>query len=117
MYFISPFNTEETARIAGRQSLGELIANIRCTILQIVVDSEEAHTRLLSLNREEDGPVERATEATVNSKHTEMIDNMATIQSEHAEMLVNMVIALDEYRQCRGEQAVHDFITGGDTHD
>ena len=114
MYFISPFNTEDTARIAGRQSLGELIANIRCTILEIVVDSEDAHTRLLSLTTVNSEHVEMATEATVNSKHTEMIDTMATVNSEHAEMLVNMVIALDEFQACSAD---HEWVTGGNNHE
>jgi hypothetical protein len=46
MQFISPFNTEETARMAGRQALGPLIDAIRCTIADIVKDSEEAHAQL-----------------------------------------------------------------------
>ena len=43
MKFISPFKSEETARIAGRQALGPLIDAIRCTIADIIKDSEEAH--------------------------------------------------------------------------
>lgn len=106
MHFISPFHSEENARIAGRQSLSELIANIRCTILEIVVDSEEAHSRLLALTLDNTEPVEPVE-----------IDSMATANSEHANMLVNIVIALDEYRQCKSEQAVHDLIIGSDSHE
>ena len=99
MQFISPFMTEDTARTAGRQALGPLIDAIRCTIADIIKDSEDAHARLLLLSCED------ATEPVE-------IDTMATIQSEHAEILVNIVVALDEHRNHRGQQAVHDWITG-----
>ena len=101
MQFISPFNTEETARIAGRQALGPLIDAIRCTIADIVKDSEDAHGRLLLLTCDDTEPVEPIE-----------IDTMATIQAEHAEMLVNIVIALDEHRYYRGNQAVRDWLFG-----
>jgi len=102
MQFISPFNNEDTARTAGRQALGPLIDAIRCTIADIIKDSEDAHARLLLLSCED------ATEPVE-------IDTMATINSEHADLLVNIVIALDEHRSHRGQQAVYDWITGTDT--
>ena len=102
MQFISPFMTEDTARTAGRQALGPLIDAIRCTIADVIKDSEDAHARLLLLS----------TQATTEPVE---IDTMATIQAEHADLLVNIVIALDEHRQHRGQQAVHDWITGTDT--
>ena len=102
MQFISPFNNEDTARTVGRQAMGPLIDAIRCTIADIIKDSEDAHTRLLMLSsKDTPEPVE--------------IDTVATIQAEHADLLVNIVIALDEHRQHRGQQAVHDWITGTDT--
>ena len=102
MQFISPFNTEEKARIAGRQALGPLIDAIRCTIADIVKDSEEAHSRLLMMTcQDKEKPVEPVE-----------IDTMATINSEHAEMLVNIVVALDEHRYYRGNQAVKDWLFG-----
>ena len=102
MQFISPFNTEETARIAGRQALGPLIDAIRCTIADIVKDSEESHSRLLMMTcQDKEKPVEPVE-----------IDTMATIQAEHAEMLVNIVVALDEHRYYRGNQAVRDWLFG-----
>lgn len=102
MQFINPFNSEDTARIAGRQALGPLIDAIRCTIADIVKDSEEAHARLLMIT---------CQDPTEPVEHTE-IDTMATIQSEHADLLVNIVIALDEHRQYRGNQAVKDWLFG-----
>ena len=105
MQFISPFNNEDTARTAGRQAMGPLIDAIRCTIADIIKDSEDAHTRLLLLS----------TQATTEPVEPVEIDTMATIQAEHADLLVNIVIALDEHRSHRGQQAVHDWITGTDT--
>ena len=98
MQFISSFNNEDTARTVGRQALGPLIDAIRCTIADIIKDSEDEHARLLMLSsKDTPEPVE--------------IDTMATIQAEHADLLVNIVIALDEHRSHRGQQAVHDWIT------
>ncbi len=87
--------------MAGRQALGPLIDAIRCTIADIVKDSEEAHSRLLLLTCKETEPVEPVE-----------IDTMATANSEHAEMLVNIVVALDEHRYYRGNQAVRDWLFG-----
>ena len=101
MQFISSFNNEDTARTAGRQALGPLIDAIRCTIADIIKDSEDAHARLLLLS----------TQATTEPVEPVEIDTMATINSEHSDLLVNIVIALDEHRQHRGQQAVYDWIT------
>ena len=97
--------TEDTARTAGRQALGPLIDAIRCTIADIIKDSEEAHARLLMLSCED------ATEPVEPVE----IDTMATIQAEHADLLVNIVIALDEHRYHRGQQAVYDWLRDTET--
>ena len=106
MQFISPFMTEDTARIAGRQPLSQLLSDIRLTIAMIVHDSEDAHTRLLLLSTQ-------ATTEPVEPVEPVEIDTMATINSEHANMLVNVVIALDEYLVQRGKKTVQDWLIGG----